>query len=337
MSDCHLASANKFSSNISDFIRKKTWESFENILKDNKDLDFALIGGDLFERSFFTTRDYQKLFKIIRDFGKNVYYVTGNHDYISYDNQLFFEEKPNNLKIFSSAKLDFYQEEKTRIYGISYEDRIFTQNFPYDLKLDKSYFNILLVHGAIGEKNSNYLNLDLNKVKAMGFNYVALGHIHKPEKLSYNIYYSGTTEAKDFSENMDYGYLLYDEGKIQRKEVSKLKFTDISLKSSDFSDLNDLVTYLKTILSNKINFLRLNLKLDRSFKLDEEKIKNDLNLFYLEINVEKDYDFAKLVKAYPDSLLTRFLYQVDTCDKDHKILERAKELGLDAILRSLYE
>ena len=337
LADCHLASENIFEAEVSDFIRKKSRESFENILKANKDADFALLAGDLFERSFFTSTDYKRLFDLIGDFAKNIYYVTGNHDYISYDNQMFFMDKPHNLKIFPSDKLSFFEEGKTRIYGISYEDRIFSKDFPYQEKLDSNYFNILLVHGVVGESDSNYLKLDLEKLNKMGFDYVGLGHIHKPISVTNNIIYSGTTEAKNFSEDLSYGYITYDENGPERHYVSRIKFTSLSLKTSDFNDTREFTDHIRSLLDDKINFLRLEIINDSKFDLDEQRLKNDLGVFYLKIEEEKYQDLKNLKLIYKDSLLSRFLTESEKTYQDDKILQRAKELGIDAILRSKYD
>lgn len=337
LADCHLASENVFSSDIGDFIRKKNWETFEKILSENKDADFALIAGDLYERSLFTTRDYQRLLKNIKDYGKNVYYVTGNHDYLGLDNEVFFENKPDNLKLFPTNNPDYYEDGNTRIYGISYEDRIFNVDFDYNLELDRNYFNILLIHGVVDEGTSSYLNLELNKLRTMGFDYVALGHIHKPVTIMDNILYAGTTEAKDFSENLDYGYVLYDEGEISRKIVSNLNFQELVLKTSDFEDYDGLVGHIKDSLPDKINFLRLRLIKDSSLEIDKKYLEKSLNLYYLEIEEETDYDLRDLLDIYPDSLLTDFVNISKSYNEDDRIIKRAKELAIDAILRSRYE
>lgn len=337
MADSHLASENIFSSEISDLIRSKTWETFENILEKNTTVEFALIAGDLFERSFFTTKDYKRLFNLIENFGKNVYYVTGNHDYINEDNRIFFMDKPNNLKIFDHKSLEYFEENRSRIYGISYDDRIFSSSFNYDIKLDPDFFNILLVHGVVGENESNYLNLDLNRLKDIGFDYVALGHIHKPISISENVFYSGTTEAKDFSENLDYGYILYDELGPERKEVSQIKFDELSIRTSEFLKKEEIIKFVSEKLKDKINFLRLNIKNDANLDIDKDQLEKSLNLFYLEIKEEKNYDYNDLRSLYKDSLLDRFLDNAKKLDSDEKISQRAKELGVDAILRSRYD
>lgn len=336
LSDCHLSNENKFSNKINEMIRKKSWESFEYIFTENKNVDFAMIAGDLFERSYFTKSDYEKLFNIIKNFKKNIYYVTGNHDYINYDNEIFLLDKPSNLKIFSSQKIEYLEENNTRIYGISYEDRIFSKEFDYDLKLDSTYFNILLLHGVYGEKKSNYLNLDINRLQKIGFDYVGLGHIHKPLTVTKNIMYSGTTEAKDFSENLDYGYILYDQKQIKRINCSQIKFNELKITTSDFINEDDLINYILDNIGKKINFLRLKVKNDSNLIINSENIKSKLNLYYLELVEEKVYDYKDLKILYENSLLDRFLEKSKNIPDD-KINKRAKELAIDAILRSRYE
>ena len=73
ISDIHLADKLDFDSSYSKLIRKIKWDSFEKILKENKDVDFLLISGDLFERDYFSLKDYQKLFEIFEEFSKNIY------------------------------------------------------------------------------------------------------------------------------------------------------------------------------------------------------------------------------------------------------------------------
>lgn len=64
-----------------------------------------LVAGDLYERSLFTLKDYKELFHKIADFGKDIFYVAGNHDYIGEGNETIFKMKPDNLHIFPSKIL----------------------------------------------------------------------------------------------------------------------------------------------------------------------------------------------------------------------------------------
>lgn len=329
LADCHIGDSLSFDRSLSNKIRNNKKKSFENILQRNKDVDFLLIAGDLFERSFFTLSDYKKLFTIIEDFGKDVFYVAGNHDYLSKSDEIIWSLKPDNLHLFSTNGFEYYELGNTRIYGISYSDRIFAKDFSYDISLDVDYFNILLVHATINENNSNYLNLNLEKIKNIGFDYVGLGHIHKWEDFGSNIYYSGSIEPSDFSDIYDYGYLLYEDGSICHKDRSIMKFYDLNLSIDDFESENHLTSYLKDQLEpKKENYLRLHI--DKN--INSKKLKEELNLEYLEIDIVEKNSIIDLVDLYPNSLLTKYLEKFpDQLDQTKKL---ALELGLDAIYRS---
>lgn len=329
LADCHIGDSLSFDRSLSNKIRENKKRSFENILKNNKDVDFLLIAGDLYERSYFTISDYKELFSMIEGFTKDVFYVTGNHDYIGNEDDLINLLKPNNLHLYSTDEIEYYQIENTRIYGISYSDRIFYKDFSYDISLDDDFFNILLVHATVNDKRSNYLNLNLEKLKSIGFDYVGLGHIHKWEDFGSRVYYSGSIEPSDFSDIYDYGYLLYENGEIYHKDSSIMKFYDINLSMDDYKNENDLISYLKTKLdSKKEKYLRL--RIDKN--INKNKLKEELNLEHLEIDVIENDSVFNLIDLYPNSLLTKYIGKfTDKLDTTEKL---ALDIGLDAIYRS---
>lgn len=329
LADCHIGDGLSFNRSLSNRIRQNKKVSFENILQKNKDIDFLLIAGDLYERSYFTISDYKELFLNIEDFGKDIFYVAGNHDYISRSNDISKSLKPDNLHIFSTNELEYYEIGNTRIYGISYDDRIFSKDFPYGISLDDNYFNILLVHATVNENNSNYLNLNLEELKNVGFDYVALGHIHKWEDLGSNIYYSGSLEPSDFSDIYDYGYLIYEDGKLSHKDRSIMKFYNFNLSFDDFESENNLISYLKDQLDpKKENYLRL--RIDKN--INSKKLVEELSLEHLEIDIVKKNSIYDLKDLYPNSLLEKYIEKFPVeLDQTNKL---ALEIGLDAIYRS---
>lgn len=329
LADCHLGDRFDFKSGLSNKIRENNKKSLENILRNNKDVDFLLIAGDLYERSLFTLRDYKELFDLIGDFGKEVFYVAGNHDYIGEENEHILKTKPTNFHIFYKENLEYYEINSTRIYGLSYRDRIFNKDLSYYMDLDPDYFNILLAHASINDSKSSYLNFNLDKLKKIGFDYVALGHIHKWENFGNNIYYSGAIEPSDFSDTYDYGYILYNQGEITHFDTSIMKFYDLNLSLDDFKDENDLISYINSqLISSKQNYLRINL----DARVNIKKFKEDIRANYLEIRISEDDSLYDLVNLYPNSLLEK--YRQKFPDKVSAIEKKALELGLDAIYRS---
>ena len=335
ISDIHLADKLDFDSSYSKLIRKIKWDSFEKILNENKDVDFLLISGDLFERDYFSLKDYQKLFEIFEKFSKNIYYLCGNHDYIDSKNEIFFLDKPKNLHIFSSKKFDFFEYENVRIYGISYNDRIFDKNFNYNIRLDYNFYNIFLGHGEFNQNNSTYMNLDLEKIKNLKFDYVGLGHIHKREEFFKNIFYVGSIEPVSFKDKGDFGYNLVDDYGINFIDSSQMSFKSLKIDLNNFENFYGLEKYLANLLDKKYNFLSINLSNYDKFAFDEKSLKENLDITYLKINREKSIDYYEnLGKIYESSLLGDFYKKVKDLDMEDPINKRCLEIGFDAILRS---
>lgn len=327
LADAHLADNSAFSDDLGSFIRKNTWQSFENIFADNKDVDFALIAGDLFERSYFSSKDFARLFAIFEDFSKDIYYVTGNHDYFDSYNKIFLGQKPNNLHIFTSESLSMFENERVRIYGLSYNDRIYARDFPYDISLDRDYFNILLAHADISDSPTNYLNLDRDRLRQIGFDYVALGHIHKARSYK-NIHYPSSIEPLSFADTGDFGYILYDDGKIKRINSNLMEFKTFDLSFEDFADEKSLIEYVNKKLTDKKNIVRLNIR--SRYSINSKKIQNQLRADFSFVEIDQVLD--NLSMLYPQSLLSKF--EESLRDKDDEISKLALKLGCDAILRS---
>ena len=329
LADAHLADNSSFGDDIGAFIRKNTWQSFENIFLANKDVDFALIAGDLFERSYFSSKDFHRLFKIFEDFSKDIYYVTGNHDYFDSYNRIFLDQKPNNLHIFTSENLSMFENDRIRVYGLSYIDRIYEKDFPYNVSLDNNYFNILLAHADLSDKLTNYLYLNKDRINKLGFDYVGLGHIHK--SFSYrNIYYPSSIEPRDFSDTNSYGYILYENGKINHINSNIMEFRIFNIDYRDFTDENQLIAFINKNLSNKENIIKLNIKTNEDINI--KKIQNELKSKYYFIDIDQALDIDNLSKLYPDSLLSKF--EESLIENNDDISKLALRYGQDAILRS---
>lgn len=78
-----------------------------------------------------------------------------------------------------------FKDKNTIIYGYSWDRPIIRENNLFENfrdHIDREKNNILILHGDIAS-SSDYLPLNLNKLKSFHMDYIALGHIHKPEIL----------------------------------------------------------------------------------------------------------------------------------------------------------
>ncbi|ACV28804.1 exonuclease SbcCD, D subunit [Anaerococcus prevotii] len=329
LADVHLADSFNFDKTLSKKIREASWQSLSNILQSNKDVDFALIAGDLFERAYFTASDFKRLFKIFEDFSKDIYYVSGNHDYFDSYNSIFLENSPENFHVFGSENLEVFEKDKLRVYGISYKDRIFSKDLDLAIKLDDEFFNIFLIHGDVDREESNYFSLNSKIMTETNFDYIAMGHIHKAHSLN-NIYYPGSVEPHDFTDIYDYGYIRYDDGKVNFFDSSILKFYDFKLDFRDFDNEEDLLSYINHKLKNKKNIVRIEISSNKD--IDQKFIRNNIDAIYKEIHIKEKKDLSYMISLFPNSLLSLYAKKFDS--PKNEIENLALEMGLDAILRS---
>ncbi len=253
--------------------------------------------------------------------------MTGNHDYFDSYNKIFLNQKPNNLHIFTSESLSMFENEKIRVYGLSYKDRIYDRDFPYDISLDKGYFNILLAHADISDSPTNYLNLDKDRISKIGFDYVALGHIHKARSYK-NIHYPSSIEPRSFADTENFGYILYDDGKHSHINSNLIEFQTFDLSYDDFADEKALIEYVNRKLTDKKNIVRLNIR--SRDPINSKSIQNHLRADFSYVEIDQGLD--NLSMLYPNTLLSKF--EESLVDKDDEISKLALKLGRDAILRS---
>ncbi len=84
------------------------------------------------------------------------------------------------------------------IYGYSWDSGENSKNiFEGFQGIDRTKTNILIIHGDVFNKESPYLPLDKDYIDSIGFNYVGLGHIHKPIIFSDRMAYCGSPEPLD--------------------------------------------------------------------------------------------------------------------------------------------
>ena len=166
--------------------QREVFKKIINYIRDNG-IEYLFIAGDLYEHNYIrkSTIEYiNNLFKQIPE--TKIFITPGNHDpYIS--NSMYKNFNWNeNVKIFNS-KIEKIETKDANIYGVGFDDFYCEKSGIENIILeDKNKINILVAHGSINASDKlqlKYNPINKNKLKEIGFDYVALGHIHK---LDYN-------------------------------------------------------------------------------------------------------------------------------------------------------
>ena len=302
--DIHLGAA---------FLEKnQLFESFERIIEDakNEKVDVLMISGDLFNKQplLKELREINALFSRIGN--TKVFIIAGNHDFIkkdSYYNSFNWNENVIFIKENKISRIDV-DKLNLSIYGMSYHNREIRENIYDNLTPDnEERINILMAHG--GDETHGPINFQ--SLNDSGFDYIALGHIHKySEPIKNYAIYPGSIEPLDINETGAHGYVYGEITKtgrlIEFRSISKKRCIhyelDVTGKDSNFG----IIEELKKII-DKDAYYKINL-------IGKSKIDLNLGLFYNIKNVVKvvdntslDYDIDKLLKDNENGILGEYI------------------------------
>ncbi len=188
---------------------------------EKKEIDLLLIAGDLFHR--------QPLLRELKElnylFGKlsrtKVVLIAGNHDYLKWDSYYRTFRWCDNVYPLFGDRLQCadFPELETAVYGLSFHKREIKENVYEKAKpWKKQKCEILLAHGG----DEKHIPMNKAGLLSLGYDYVALGHIHKPGVIEENrILYAGALEPIDKNDTGVHGYIYgeWNNGKLQTEFV----------------------------------------------------------------------------------------------------------------------
>lgn len=228
IADVHLGSAPDHGFVWAKDRGREMWESFRKCIADanEKKVDLLLIAGDLFHRQpeLSELKEVNYLFSTLEK--TVVVLIAGNHDYLKPSSPyLTFQWNENVICLFSKeCERIRLPELKTEIYGLSYHRQEITEPLYDGIEAEKNeYFRILLGHGG----DADHIPINKQRLANAGFDYIALGHIHKPQVYIKNLaMYAGALEPTDCVDMGPHGYII---GDVHRKKV-KLAFVETAVR-----------------------------------------------------------------------------------------------------------
>lgn len=196
-------------------------------LANEEQADFLFLCGDIFHKKP-SLRDLNRLDSFLSQLAcTKVFMIAGNHDFIDEESAYLRYRFSADVHLFTERELTRVYEEvqNTYIYGLSYHSREITEPLYDEAGPGKEEgIHILLGHGGDGTHSP----IDFHKLKWSGFDYAALGHIHRPEMISEDlIAYGGSLEPLNRTETGRRGIFL---GEIT-DEKKVVRFLPINQKS----------------------------------------------------------------------------------------------------------
>ncbi|MBO4423497.1 MAG: DNA repair exonuclease [Clostridia bacterium] len=172
--------------------------------------DIVLMPGDIFDTGY-ASRDTLALLKSQFEKNPQIRFVIspGNHDPYRPDSPWAKTEFPGNVYIFRSSALQkiSFDDLNTDVYGWAFTDESMSAD-PLAVKPhpDPEKINVLCAHCELdGPVGGKYCSISKAEIEAAGFDYAALGHVHKgtdgAKKIGRSYYaYSGCLEGRSFDE-----------------------------------------------------------------------------------------------------------------------------------------
>lgn len=354
IADIHFDSPFKMLSNrsgLGDLMRLKQRETFKKVIGyiQENDISFLFISGDLYEQDYVrkTTIEYiNSLFKKIPE--TQIFISPGNHDpYIknSYYNMFNWND---NVRIFDS-KIEKIKLKDVDIYGYGFGDFYCKNSGIENIEIeDKNKLNILIIHGDLdggNTKQESYNPMSKAMLKQKGFDYCALGHIHK---LNYNteqdqrIVYPGSLMPLGFDELGEHGIIVgnLEKNKIELnfKKISEIEFEEIEINCTEINSIQELCEKINNLILEKNKLYKIILNGKRNFEI------NIYNLFKLELNkkiikikdkTKPNFELENLVNEttlkglFTKEMLERT--QNAQNEEEKEMLEKAVEIGLEVL------
>ncbi len=287
-------------------------------LIDRDDIDFVIVAGDVFDRpipSISALEVFSDFLVEIEKRNKKIFIISGNHDnlerlsYLSKllkKNNIYFSdtfngklekfELENNVNIFLLPYLypaiirKFYPKAEINNYTDAIKTVIGNTN------LDKEKFNILVAHQFVCDCENEYIQSDSEEKSVGGvdivessvfedFDYVALGHLHCPQKIKKEkIRYSGSLLKYSFSE-------INQKKVFTIVEINDKKEINISFEKIDFlHEMKEYKGYIEEFLNSDFY----------------SKIKTDDYIHFILKDEEVIDAKKKLSLIYPNIMLLDF-------------------------------
>lgn len=214
LADIHLGASPDAGFPWSGERQAEIWESFRSVIQeaDREAVDLILIAGDLFHRQplMRELKEVNYLFSTLKK--TKVVLIAGNHDYLKTDSYYLDFPWSENVTCLMGKECEHvvFEELDTEVYGLSYHEReIKTAKYDGLEPRKEAGFSILLAHGG----DAKHIPFDRKKLLRSGFDYFALGHIHKPEIIEKNrMAYAGALEPIDKNDTGVHGYI---EGEVR--------------------------------------------------------------------------------------------------------------------------
>jgi len=310
-----------------------------------EEISFLFISGDLYEHEYVrksTIEFINSLFKTIPN--TKIFISPGNHDPFLTDSPYNTCTWSENVYIFNHS-VSIHEFEDVDIYGFGFAD-FYCDDFEIEnieIKHPEK-INILIIHADLDASTKSekpYNPISTSSLIRSGFDYFALGHIHKREHdKTDNIIYPGSSISLGFDELGDHGILDIEltkkEAKIDFIKLDSMNFAEAELDISDIRAFEELIEKINALEIEENKLYKIILIGNKNIEININKIINLIlkeNIIKIKDNSKINKDIYELKKE--NNLKGLFISELFNKFEEGKITEeefqKALEIGVEVI------
>ncbi len=264
--DSPLRGLSRYESAPAESIRDACRRAFENLvdLAIEEKVSFVLLAGDLYDGDW---KDYSTGIFLSQQMGKlgqhniSVFAVAGNHDAANRMTKAL--DNPTNMTILSSRKVEIIKLDELGvvIHGQSFGTQHVDKNLAADFNAaEKGMFNIGLLHTSLDgrEGHAAYAPCTADDLRSKGYQYWALGHIHKQEFVSEDpwIVFPGCIQGRHIRESGTKGCLLVtvEDGvvsSVDKCSLDVLRWIQCTVDLTDVVEIREVLERVRKSVENE--------------------------------------------------------------------------------------
>lgn len=342
IADVHLGAEPDAGKKYSPQRKQEIWDSFTKVvdLCEKERMDLLLIAGDLFHRQPLMRELKEINYLFSRLSHTKVVLIAGNHDHIKKDSYYATFSWADNVYPLFDEEMQCAQipEYDLGVYGFSYHRKEIRKPL-YDSAAAPGRFRyeILLAHGG----DESHIPVKKERLENLGYDYVALGHLHKPQTVGQRAAYAGALEPIDKNDTGRHGYIkgTLDERGLRIRFVQhakreyihgKLEVTKAMTNTSLREKLRKFIE--KNGMENLYKFVLTGFRdADMVLFLDSMDVYG--NILEIRDETKPFYDLEQLAVRNRDNLLGRYIESFSMSEED-SVEQMALYDGVQALMET---
>ena len=326
--------------------QRKAFNKVIDYIKENE-IPYLFIAGDFYEHEYIRLSTIEYINNLFTEIPNTQIFISpGNHDpYLkdSFYNKFYWND---NVHIFD-AKLSCFEQDEIDVYGYGFDDFYYTNNDLENTEIkNPDKINILVAHGTLNASDKlekQYNPISEKMVEDKGFDYVALGHIHKLDyntKANQRIVYPGSTVSLGFDELGEHGMIVgnIEKGKLDLEfiPIDNKEFVIKEIDVTEILDLDELATIINGIDFSDNIYYKISLVGKRNFEIDLYKLNKLLingNIIKVKDYTKANYDLEKISKenTLKGLFVREILKKMEESPEDEEILQNALDIGFEIL------